>query len=558
MSNLLVNAVATWNGKALQKGQKQITGFDKSVKKLGKTFAGVFAAQKLLGYGKASVKAFAADDKAAKVLAKSLDNLGLSYANPQIKDFISTLEAQFGVLDDQLRPAFQKLVTTTGDWRQSQDLLKTALDLSALSGGDVVSVAADLSKAYAGNTRGLLKYGLGLSKTQLAAMSFEDILKQVAKVSAGQATVAADSYAGKLDKLTVAAENAKETIGKGLLQAMTELGGANGFEGALKGIDAFAQGISDAIVKLTRLATIAGFFIYNKKGTNPFTQTREFNEANAKSDMLARRQFGGAAANKYMAEADKAAALKLKKAKADELSMLSAKNKLTKEEAQMKKDQAALDKLKEKFDLERIGLNAALNQATDEETKARIRAQIAILDETGKTAQAANDALVKAQKDKVDAEIKAGDALVYLATSAGKASGGIITWLSALEYSRERFGNAGATKPFVGGSPLMPGDNSGAIGAQGGGTTTDSQKRAGEIFGADTNIPVIPVPIYVAGSGGGAGQGEGQVPAGAISVTVNTGPSMADENTIVDAVQMALNEIARRGYLTTYAGALPA
>jgi hypothetical protein len=558
MSNLLVNAVATWNGKALQKGQKQITGFDKSVKKLGKTFAGVFAAQKLLGYGKASVKAFAADDKAAKVLAKSLDNLGLSYANPQIKDFISTLEAQFGVLDDQLRPAFQKLVTTTGDWRQSQDLLATALDLSALSGGDVVSVAADLSKAYAGNTRGLLKYGLGLSKTQLAAMSFEDILKQVAKVSAGQATVAADSYAGKLDKLTVAAENAKETIGKGLLQAMTELGGANGFEGALKGIDAFAQGISDAIVKLTRLATIAGFFIYNKKGTNPFTQTREFNEANAKSDMLARRQYGGAAANKYMAEADKAAALKLKKAKADELSMLSAKNKLTKEEAQMKKDQAALDKLKEKFDIERIGLNAALNKATDEETKARIRAQIAILDETGKTAQAANDALVKAQKDKVEAEIKAGDALVYLATAAGKASGGIVTWLSALEYSRERFGNAGATKPFVGGMPVIPIDNSGAIGAKNAGTVTDSQKRAGEIFGADTNIPVTPIPIYGAGSGGGAGQGEGQVPAAAFNVVVNTGATLADENTIVDAVQMALNEIARRGYLTTYAGALPA
>ena len=556
MSNLLVNAIATWNGKALQKGQKQISGFDKSVKKLGKTFAGVFAAQKLLGYGKASVKAFAADDKAAKVLAKSLDNLGLSYANPQIKDFISTLESQFGVLDDQLRPAFQKLVTTTGDWRQSQDLLKTSLDLSALSGGDVVSVAADLSKAYAGNTRGLLKYGLGLNKTQLAAMSFEDILKQVAKVSAGQATVAADSYAGKLDKLTVAAENAKETIGKGLLQAMTELGGKDGFEGALKGIDAFAQGISDAIVKLTRLATIAGFFIYNKKGTNPFTQTREFNEANAKSDMLARRQFGGAAANKYMAEADKAAALKLKKAKADELAMLNAKNKSTKEEAQMKKDQAALDKLKEKFDIERIGLNAALNKATDEETKARIRAQIAILDETGKTAQAANDSLVKAQKDKVEAEIKAGDALVYLATAAGKASGGIVTWLSALEYSRERFGNAGATKPFVGGIPVIPVNNSGAIGATNAGTTTDSQNAAKFPVIPPTNLE--PVPSYVAGSGAGSGAGEGQVPAGAISVTVNTGPSMADENTIVDAVQMALNEIARRGYLTTYAGALPA
>ena len=542
MSNLLVNAVATWNGKALQKGQKQITGFDKSVKKLGKTFAGVFAAQKLLGYGKASVKAFAADDKAAKVLAKSLDNLGLSYANPQIKDFISTLEAQFGVLDDQLRPAFQKLVTTTGDWRQSQDLLKTALDLSALSGGDVVSVAADLSKAYAGNTRGLLKYGLGLSKTQLAAMSFEDILKQVAKVSAGQATVAADSYAGKLDKLTVAAENAKETIGKGLLQAMTELGGANGFEGALKGIDAFAQGISDAIVKLTRLATIAGFFIYNKKGTNPFTQTREFNEANAKSDMLARRQYGGAAANKYMAEADKAAALKLKKAKADELSMLSAKNKLTKEEAQMKKDQAALDKLKEKFDLERIGLNAALNQATDEETKARIRAQIAILDETGKTAQAANDALVKAQADKLKQEMEATTALNNLATSAAGAASSLTNLATYFATFKGSAASAVTSlsptgKAALGGYVPFVGATNASLGI------TADGRNATDSFPSKVGL-------------GTNGTGN-QLPAG-VTINVSTGPSMADENTIVDAVQMALNEIARRGNLTTYAGALPA
>jgi len=296
MPNLLVSATTRYDPKGLNQAKKHISAFDKSVKKLGKSFAGVFAAQKILAYGTASVKAFAADDKAAKVLAKSLDNLGLSYANPQIKDFISTLESQFGVLDDLLRPAYQKLVTTTGDWRKSQDLLKTALDLSAMSGSDVVSVSDDLAKAYAGNTRGLLKYGLGVSKAQLATMSFEDILKQVAKVSSGQALIASDSYAGSLDKLRVAAANASEVIGKGLLQAMTELGGANGFDGALKGIDDFARGISDAIIGLERLFTIAGFFIYNKKGTNPITQMNEFNKANAKKDMLERQKYGGAAA----------------------------------------------------------------------------------------------------------------------------------------------------------------------------------------------------------------------------------------------------------------------
>jgi len=416
-----VPIVSTYNAKGVNQATKSLSKFDKSVAKLGKSFLGVFAAQKLLAYGEASIKAFAADDKAARILAKSLDNLGLAYANPAVKDFIANLETQFGVLDDQLRPAYQKLLTTTGDWRKSQDLLKTALDLSAMSGLDVVSVTADLSKAYAGNTRGLMKYGLGLSKTQLAGMKFEDILKQITKISGGQAVLAADTYAGSLEKLNVAANNAKESIGKGLVQALVELNGSNGFDGALKGINDFANGISDAIIGVERLQKIIGFFVYNTKGTNPITQMNEFNKANAKADMLSRQQYGGAAANKYTAEADKAAALKLAKAKKDELALLTAKNKTTKEEAQMKADQAALDKLKAKFDLERIGLNAALNNATDEETKARIRAQIAILDETGKTAQAANDALVKAQADKLKNEIAAADSLAKLATNSGLA-----------------------------------------------------------------------------------------------------------------------------------------
>jgi len=405
--NLLVTATTRYDPKGLNKAKKDIKGFDKQIKALAKTFGGLFAAQKVLAFGKASIKAFAADDKAAQILGKSLDNLGVSYANPAVKDFIASLETQTGVLDDQLRPAYQKLLTTTGDWRKSQDLLKTALDLSAMSGSDVVSVAGDLSKAYAGTTRGLMKYGLGLTKTQLAGMKFEDILKQITKISGGQAALAADTYAGSLDKLTVAVQNAKEVIGKGLIQALTEVGGANGFDGALKGIIDFATGISDAIIGLERLATIAGFFIYNKKGTNPITQMNEFNAKNAKTDMLQRQKFGGAAANAYIATADKNAALKLAKQKKDELNALTAKNKATAEELKLKKDQAALDELKKKFDLERIGILAALAAATDAETKARLQAMLAILDEDAAAVKLASQNLAKIMADKAIAEANA-------------------------------------------------------------------------------------------------------------------------------------------------------
>jgi hypothetical protein len=74
------------------------------------------------------------------------------------------------------------------------------------------------------------------------------------------------------------------------------------------------------------------------------------------------------------------------------------------------KAKTEVDKLKDKFDLERIGLTAALNAATDEETKLRIRAQLAILDN--------NEALAK----KYNAELEAAVSVNKLAVAANTAA----------------------------------------------------------------------------------------------------------------------------------------
>jgi hypothetical protein len=559
MPNLLVSATTRYDPKGLNQAKKHISAFEKTVKSLGKTFLGVFAAQKVLNYGKASVRAFAADEKAARSLSNTLKNLGAGYAATNVEDFISKLQSATGVLDDNLRPALQILLTATGDVTKSQDALNLALDISANTGKDLSAVSTALAKGFQGNTTALAKMGGAVSKATIATGDMDKITAELTAKYKGSALTAIGGYSGQMAKLGVASANVKEIIGKGLLDALSQMGDNNGVQDTADAMETLAQNTADVIRGIGILAgKLKSIPLFNaivrtlgdSFSAGPLGTLMRLGQSNVKTGYGQQSPGERNAAVAYQK--------KLAAQKREEYLALVAKNKATKEEAQMKKDQEALDKLKAKFDLERIGLNAALNQATDEETKARIKAQIAILDETGKTAQAANDALVKAQADKLEQELKAGAALQYLATSAGMASTGIIKWISSLEMTRERFGNAGATKPFAGGPAAIKPDNSGAIGAQGGGTTTDSQKRAQEIFGADTNIPVVPIPIYVAGSGGGAGQGEGQVPKGAITVVVNTGPSMADENTIVDAVQNALNEIARRGYLTTYAGALPA
>ena len=554
MPNLLVSATTRYDPKGLNKAQKHISAFDKTVKNLGKTFAGVFAARKVLQFGKASVQAFVADDKAARSLSNTLKNVGAQYAATNVEDYIEKLQRQTGVLDDNLRPAFQSLLIATGDVAKSQEALNLALDISANGVISLETATKALAKGFAGNTTTLGKMGGAVSKATLATGDMNKITAELTAKYKGSALTAIGGYAGQMAKLTVASENAKETIGKGLLNSLSLLGGKTGIGTVTDAINELSIGLSEAIVstgklvaELKKMPVVGGYL--NKIISNPLnlpSNLRAFGKGGLLDSYreMGRSKVKTGYGQQSPGERNAAVAYnkKLAAQKREELATLAAKNKATREEAQMKKDQAALDALKAKFDLERIGLNVALNQATDEETKARIRAQIAILDETGKTAQAANDALVKAQADKLKQEVEATTALNNLAKSAAGAADSLTNlssyFASFKGSAASAVTNLGTTaQAALGGYVPFVGATNASLGITGNGmSVTDS----------------FPSTVGLGLNGTG-----NQLPAG-VTINVNTGPSMADENTIVDAVQGALNEIARRGYLTTYAGALPA
>lgn len=242
VANVNIEIASEFTGKkAFKEAETAADKLNNSVKDLAKGLVSVYTAQKILSYAKASVKAFTEDDKAARTLTKTLNNLGLQFADPAVRTFISDLERQYNVLDDLLRPAYQKLVTGTGDWRKSQELLKTALDLSAQSGVDVVTVAEDLVNAYIGNTKGLRKYTLGLSAAQLAGMDFEAVLEKITAISKGQAASAADTYAGKMDKLTIVIGNLSEAIGESLVDSFANLAGNGDIDKSISKLEKFGQ-----------------------------------------------------------------------------------------------------------------------------------------------------------------------------------------------------------------------------------------------------------------------------------------------------------------------------
>jgi len=373
MADLRIDIASVFSGKkAFQDAAKSTLSLNSQVKTLAKSYVGLFTAQRLARSGFNAAKAFAQDDKAARVLTQSLDNLGLAFADPSVKTFIADLEKQFGVLDDQLRPAFQRLLTTTGSVSEAQSLLRTALDLSAASGADVVSVAGDLSKGYVGQTRALAKYGIGLTQAELKAMSFEEVQDRINTLFGGQATVAVDTYAGALQRLSVASNNAKEIIGGGLLDALAALGG--GGEGGLTNTLSLIEKTSTALATFVRRFGV---------GVGQLA-------ALARGDLQAFRTIGETEMNRGrdMSGITPAIRAELTKAAAEKA---SAKNraalvKTTKEQTKAIKEQTALTKAGTLFDIQQTSIIAALKGEVSAEERKRLELQLAIL--TGNTSEA--------------------------------------------------------------------------------------------------------------------------------------------------------------------------
>lgn len=372
-TNVKVDIAAEFVGrKAFTDAAKATLGLNNQVKTLAKSYVGLFTAQRLARSGFNAAKAFAQDDKAARVLTQSLDNLGLAFADPSVKNFIADLEKQFGVLDDQLRPAFQRLLTTTGDVAKAQSLLRTALDLSAASGADVVSVAGDLSKGFVGQTRALAKYGIGLTQVELKAMTFEEVQTRINDLFGGQATVAVDTYAGAMQRLSVASSNAQEIIGGGLLDALAALGG--GGEGGLTNTLNLIEKTSTALATFVRRFGV---------GVGQLA-------ALARGDLQAFRAIGETEMNRgrdmsgitpaIRAELTKAAADKAAKKNRDALL------KTTKEQTKAIKEQTALQKAGTLFDIQQASIIAALKGEITAEERTRLELQLAIL--TGNTSEA--------------------------------------------------------------------------------------------------------------------------------------------------------------------------
>jgi len=213
----------------------------------GAAFAAVGGAYGLVTAVKSVTGAYQESQISQKQMQTQLKALGISYQEhaKTIDDVIQKTSRLAGIDDEDLQNAFTNIVRATGKVNESLKLTALAADIARARHMDVVKAGQLLGKVAEGNVTALTRYGIVLTKStdnvdklkasndhatksQLEAAAAAD--KQANAQSAvaelerrfgGQAAAYGKTQAGAIDRLKVAWENLRETLGKNLAPALT-------------------------------------------------------------------------------------------------------------------------------------------------------------------------------------------------------------------------------------------------------------------------------------------------------------------------------------------------
>jgi hypothetical protein len=274
---------------SLKKSEKDVETFGDKIgafgKKAGLAFAAATAAAALYAGKliKEGVESAIADEKAQASLAKTLENV-TGATNTQIasvEQYISKTALAVGITDDELRPSLDRLVRSTRSVEEAQKLQTLALDIAAGTGKSLGAVSEALSKTYDGNFGALKRLGVPLDESIVKSKDFDAATKALAATFKDQATVQANTFEGRMRKLKVALDEAKESVGTALLPVLLRLvtfitdrmlpqinafvGGLTGNEGMKDGLEGTARASYDLGDAFRSMAVSVGrlFAVFN-------------------------------------------------------------------------------------------------------------------------------------------------------------------------------------------------------------------------------------------------------------------------------------------------------
>jgi len=568
-SKIAIQIASEFTGsKAFKKAETSAQKLERTVKNLAKTLGVAFSTAAIVKFGKESVKAYVADEKAAAILTKTLGNLGLAFEDKRLKNYVSELEASTGVLDSELRPALQTILTTTGSVTKSQELLGLAIDMAAGSGESLATTSKDLALAFVGNVKGLTKYNTGLTKTELQTTTFVDLQEKLNDQFSGQNAAYLETYAGKVGLINVAYDNMQETIGKGLIDSFSLLAGDQGIGGATTAMERFGQTSADVLVGL---ASYLKKIMPDSSGTGGFNWLAlipvlggyfgpggviEKLAKEGKRTLGTDKQYGGiygtnfqklqtAAEERARTAAEEKALKRARELQAIEKKRLDNIKKIAAEKAKklaLDKLSAFLNNAEKLFDIDRIQLAAAAMSKQTEEDKVRIRLKQELLD--------LEDAI---NNGNVEAAAKLAQSVYNDAKLLGELRGTMVSlgdvpdpfaaWLNTLQQMLATLLAITAIVPTVTSLVGMGGFNAGSA-------------RMGESAGnAAAGLPANSLTDFM-GFGDTHLGALARQSSNATTINYNINAQGIGDQQIAAVVQGAIQDLNRYGNSTTYAGAI--
>jgi hypothetical protein len=388
--------VTEYKGKGTKDAEKSLLSLDGTAKKLAKTITKTFAAYQILKFGKAAATAFAQDEASAASLANTLKNLNAELSIPAAESAIGQLQRMTAVVDDELRPAFAQLFRILGSVSEASSTLSLATEISRGTGESLATVVDAITKAYAGNTRGLLALNTGLTKAEINSGNMQMIMDKLNSMFAGSNAAYLDTYAGKMQALSVTASDAMEIIGAGIFDALGVLAGSTEIEVIQQKVTNFANSLAGFI------KGIAGFikatFDIIKPFINAITKAYELLQ---KIGVIKKDMGQASWGNLYGDPASIAAAANDKKLAAQRLAqekkLQAEQKKAAAAKLKAEKDAQKIKKAGSLFDLDQIQIVAALQGKISNEEKLRLQLQFALLVGNASEADRLSNELAKSQ-----------------------------------------------------------------------------------------------------------------------------------------------------------------
>ena len=203
---------------AAEAGEQGNTGFSNMAVGIGKAVAAFAAIKGVIDFFASSVQAANENARAVNTLAAAYNAVGYTAqgAMKQAQDFATKMQSLTGIADEAFLNAQRLLANYGVVGSKAQEAIQAAYALSIGRSIDFGTAMDIVSKAAAGQTQTLARYGIQIDKNTESGAKFDAVLAQINERFGATAQAAMGDSTTKLNALKESWGDFKEQVGSGL------------------------------------------------------------------------------------------------------------------------------------------------------------------------------------------------------------------------------------------------------------------------------------------------------------------------------------------------------